>query len=173
MTLSTLERPQLRELSTLPGGGVLQIRALCESDRSAYEAAVAHLSPETLRMRFAGPKRGLTPAEIDGFLDVGHDGKDAIVAVVPNTGDIVGVARFAPIGAATGEVAVTVSDDWQGRGVGTTLMRSLVRLAFAEGYDHLHATTLVDNVRIGKVLRRHGFRPGLGSLGVVEWTLHK
>jgi GNAT superfamily N-acetyltransferase len=60
--------------------------------------------------------------------------------------EIVGVARYdAPAGAKRAEIAVTVEDEWQHRGLGTVLLRMLTKLARDRGLDAFFASMLADN----------------------------
>jgi acetyltransferase len=96
----------------------------------------------------------------------------ALAAVGP-TGAFVGIARYAmaPGDEDTADVAVVVADEWQGRGVGTRLMRELVARAAANGIPRLTATTLHDNAGARALLRRVGFRTVSIGGGEVELEL--
>jgi RimJ/RimL family protein N-acetyltransferase len=155
-------------MDTLP----LVVRPLCPEDRDRYRRAVDGLSPTTVQLRFGGPRPRLSDAEVDAFLDVGREGREAVVATDPG-GEIVGVARFAPSheDPEAVEAAVVVADRWQGRGVGTALVDRLVPLAPRDGFRRVRATSLVENHAVAAVLRSHGFRPLVASYGVIEWVL--
>jgi hypothetical protein len=60
---------------------------------------------------------------VDSFLDVGRDGREALIAVSFDTDEIVGVARFAtdPSRKDQVEIALAVVDEWQFQGVGSSL----------------------------------------------------
>jgi GNAT superfamily N-acetyltransferase len=66
---------------------------------------------------------------------VDHHDHEAIIALDPLTGEGVGVARYVRAGAdpEVAEVAVTVVDDWQGRGLGRALLERLAARARREG----------------------------------------
>ena len=145
---------------TLTDGTVLLVRPLEPEDRDALEAAVERLSPMTRYLRFAAPKPRLTKADLDRLLDLDHHCREALLAIDPATGEGIAVARYAPIRDMphTAEVAVTVTDAWQGRGIGSALTRLLIERARAEGIVALQAVTLAENVRAQAMLRRGGFR---------------
>lgn len=72
----------------------------------------------------------------------------AFVATVHQGGREVeiGVARYSPAaGANTREMAVTVSDEWQHRGLGTNLVKHLIETAKLNGVKHLYSMDLADN----------------------------
>jgi ribosomal protein S18 acetylase RimI-like enzyme len=59
-------------------------------------------------------------------------------------------------------MAVTVVDDWQGRGLGRLLLDALVLEALENGITRLEGDVLVENRPMQELLRREGatFRPG-------------
>ena len=57
------------------------------------------------------------------------------------------------------EMAFVVIDTWQGRGIGSLLMRHLVKLAGAGGLNELTAEVLPENGAMLKVFGKFGFRP--------------
>ncbi len=69
---------------------------------------------------------------------------------------------------AVAEVAVTVDDRRQGRGLGTSLSRLLLERAAAEGLDRLHATVGGDNARALALARRSGYEVSSVASGSVE-----
>jgi acetyltransferase len=56
------------------------------------------------------------------------------------------------------EAAVLVSDDYQGRGLGSELLRRLIQIARDEKLDRVIAEMLRDNVVMQTVLKKLGFR---------------
>ena len=83
---------------------------------------------------------------------------EAIVALSPRGGDALGVARYRrdPERPATAEATVTVIDDWQGRGLGSVLLRRLCRRAKADGIDTFTASLLTDNRSMLRLFERLG-----------------
>jgi len=68
---------------------------------------------------------------------------------------VIAVARYEPTQAADeAEVAFAVEDRWQGRGLGTLLIRELFRAAVANGYTKLRAYVLANNRRMLRLLAR-------------------
>ena len=56
-------------------------------------------------------------------------------------------------------MAFVVIDAWQGRGIGSLLLRHLVKIASASGLDELTAEVLPENAAMRKVFEKFGFRP--------------
>jgi ribosomal protein S18 acetylase RimI-like enzyme len=110
------------------------------------------LSPETVYRRFHAPLRH--PPDARRLVEVDHDLREALVAVVG--GEVVGVARYdrSPVDPATADVAVVVEDAWQGVGVGRQLLAELTELAARRGVRTLSADVQADNDRMVGLVRR-------------------
>ena len=163
----------MKELSTRDGMRVA-VRPLEPTDREALEVAVSKLSATTRYLRFAAPKPRLTKADFDLLLDIDHHAREALVAIDPATGEGIAIARYVGIAGEhrVAEVAVTVADGWQGRGIGTALTGLLIDRARAEGLTRLRAVTLAENRRAQLMLRRGGFRALGMSGGLAEYELN-
>jgi GNAT superfamily N-acetyltransferase len=157
----------------LADGTRLGVRPLEPTDRAALETAVARLSPQSRYLRFAAPKPRLTKTDLDHLLSVDHHYHEALLAYDPVTGAGVAVARYVRLRdePAVAELAVTVLDEWQGRGVGTALTALLVERARAEGLHRLRAVTLAENRRALKMVLSRGFEPYSSGGGLVESEL--
>jgi acetyltransferase len=132
---------------------------------------VQGLSPETLYLRVQYHVNQPALGELERLLDTDYVDRLAIAGLVRD-GDverIVGVSRFARIDDTTrGECAVVVADAWQGRGLGTELMRCLCQAALDRGLTRLEGETLAENQRTVAWARRLGFnvrsKPNSGGL---------
>jgi GNAT superfamily N-acetyltransferase len=134
------------------------IRPLTPADRDALAAAFEHLSEDTRRRRFGALAKRLGPHDLDLLTRLDHHQHEALAAIAPGSGDIVGVARYIAIPSepSTDEVAVAVDDAWQGAGIGRRLMSSLAARAQAEGITHLVAYVAPDNRRVLEWIARAG-----------------
>ena len=56
-------------------------------------------------------------------------------------------------------MAFVVVDAWQGRGIGSILMRHLIKIAGDSGLKELTAEVLPENAPMLKVFRKFGFKP--------------
>ena len=94
------------------------------------------------------------PADAARLVEVDHDLREALVAVVG--GEVIGVARYdrPADDPATAEVAVVVEDGWQGVGVGRQLLAELTELAARRGVRTLTADVQADNDRMVGLVRR-------------------
>ena len=157
---------------TLADGAEVEIRALERGDRAALAAAVPRLSERSRYLRFASAKPRLSERALDTLTVLDRHSSDAVVAADPMTGDIVGVGRFAALPDKVGavDVAVTVGDRWQGRGLGAALLARLIERARDERHLALQATVLAENAASIAMLRRAGFasRSSAGAMREFE-----
>jgi GNAT superfamily N-acetyltransferase len=133
------------------------IRPVGPADRAALTDFFAGLSVQTRYLRFFGPVAP-TPALLD-LLCGEPAGVHVLVAVAD--GAIVGHAlaadRLVPEGGQgrTTDLGVVVADAWQGRGLGSALMRAVVGQAQARGVVSLAMDVLhVNRKMLGMILRR-------------------
>src|SRR4051812_2589245 len=148
----------------------LEIRPLRSADRALIAAAFARLSPASRHQRFHGAKPALSAADLDALTRVDYISRDAIVAVDRKTGRLVGVARYVvdPSNRSEAELALVVADEWQGRGLGLRLSRTILCRAGGTGIGRLTAAVLHDNVRTLALLRKLGFQARSSQAGVIE-----
>jgi acetyltransferase len=160
------------------GAAALSIRALRPDDLERERSFVEGLSPQTLYLRLQYSATGASDHELERLLDLDYFDRLAIGALAAGaTGEcIVGVSRYARIEATRrAECAIVVADGWQGLGVGSELMRSLVLAARARDIDYLEGSALAENARLASWARRCGFavrtEPHSGGLVSVQLDL--
>ena len=164
------------EQVTLRDGTDAFVVPLERTDRAALVAEFETLSPESQRRRFLAPVRHLSDAMLDHLVD-DVDGVDHIALVLcaetsPDVYDPVALARMVRYADVTdaADLAVTVKDEWQGRGVATVLLEVLMRRR-PEGVDRIVTEVLQDNPASLAMLRRLGAvsleDEGNGVYGVV------
>jgi GNAT superfamily N-acetyltransferase len=151
------------ERVVLRDGSEVLVRPIEPGDKEGMRRGFEKLSPQSRYRRFMAATPRLTDAQLRYLTEVDHRDHEALVAFTEDR-EPVGVARYvreAP-GSDTAEVAVTVIDEWQGRGVATALLERLARHAEASGIDHLSAYALATNDDVTAVLE------DLGELKVVD-----
>jgi RimJ/RimL family protein N-acetyltransferase len=143
----------------LADGARVGVRPISAGDRDTLSTWFGRLSPESRRRRFHAPKPRLSARELTYLTEVDHRNHTALVAV-DECGRMVGEARYATAepGSGVADFAVTVADDWQGRGLGSRLSARLVQAARGNGIRRLTALTLSENQAAQRLLLRLGFR---------------
>jgi GNAT superfamily N-acetyltransferase len=107
-------------------------------------------------MRFFGPVVRLTDDQLNYLTDVDHHDHEALVAIDLDSGDGIGVARFVRLAQDVAEPAVSVVDEWQGRGVGSLLLDEIAHRARQEGIRYFAAPVLAQNETAIALLSRLG-----------------
>jgi acetyltransferase len=118
------------------------------------------LSGQTLYLRLQYSSREVSRQDVARLLDLDYHDRMAIAALVGSAPDetIIGVSRYARVDDTDqAECAIVVTDAWQGRGVGSELIRSLAQAARANGIRTLVGVSLGENQRIHAWARRFGF----------------
>jgi acetyltransferase len=126
------------------------IRPLRNGETEAVQAVFDRLGPGSRRLRFGGGKTVLTAYDLGQLARV-DETHHVLVALIG--GEPVGIARLVRDGLSA-EVAVEVVDEWQGRRVGTLLMKRLAADARAAGIARLHAVVAPDNTASRALMRR-------------------
>ena len=167
----TAER-QVSEVVLRDRSAVL-IRPVRSADAPLLADGFDRLSEASRQRRFLRKKDTLTAAELRFFTDVDHHDHEALGAVDSAGGRGVGVARYVRDAAdpQAAEIAVTIVDDWQGRGLGTELLARLSERARKEGIRRFTAVVSADNAAMDSLLRNmSGKRVGYGP-GTVEYEI--
>src|SRR5258708_3200524 len=138
----------MRETWTAADGTAITIRPIGATDLALEEAFVNALSAATGYQRLMSARRPSVD-ELKRFTDIDYERELALIAVtsVRGTERQIGVARYVKDSPASGdaEFAIVLSDDWQGRGLGTKLLASLLVAAKSRGVQRMSATTLTGN----------------------------
>ena len=152
--------------AVLRDGSEIVVRRLSAEDAPDVEAGFARLSEESRRLRFLTSKPRLSASELRYLTEVDGHRHEALGAIDPRTGDGVGIARFVKDAEDphSADVAVTVVDEWQGRGVGSLLLSALSDRARTEGITSFTALVAADNESMNRLLARldppvHRIRP--------------
>jgi RimJ/RimL family protein N-acetyltransferase len=149
----------------LRSGETVVVRSLRPDDEAGLGAMFDRLSNTSRYQRFLGGKPSVSPRALRRLVDVDHRDHEAIVAVTADgdgdgddDGRVIGEARWVRDDDDRGlaEMAITVADDWQQRGLGTALSHDLARRAAAEGVDRFAAEVLTDNDGIRRLIEHVG-----------------
>jgi RimJ/RimL family protein N-acetyltransferase len=157
----------------LRDGSAVLIRQVRSADAPLLADGFGRLSDASRRMRFLGRKDALSAAELRYLTDVDHHDHEALGALDHAAGRGVGIARYVRDAEdrQAAEIAVTVVDDWQGRGLGTELMAQLSDRARQEGIRRFTALTADGNAAVARLLRNMGAERVGYEAGTVEYEI--
>lgn len=140
------------------------VRPVLPQDAELQRQFFRALSPKSRYQRFHGPVAELPEPTLRSFSEIDYVSHLALLAAaIDEDGDEVQIGEARWIRRETaGEVtvadfALAVADDWQGVGLGSLLLRLLMRSAAESGIDRLCGDVLADNVPMRKLLGRHGW----------------
>jgi acetyltransferase len=142
-------------------GTVITIRPIRAADLALEQEFVKGLSKPTGYQRLMSA-RSPSLEELKRFTDIDYERELALIATTPVQGRErqIGVARYVKESSSSGdaEFAIVLSDDWQGRGLGTKLLVSLVAAAKSHGVRRVVGTTLSVNTGMLALGRKLGFK---------------
>jgi RimJ/RimL family protein N-acetyltransferase len=158
--------------TTTRDGTELLIRRVRPDDKRLISEGMERLSPESRYRRFFRPLDHLSARDLVYLTEIDHIDHEALAAIDPENGDLVGVARYVR-GAEPhlAEVSVVVGDPWHRRGVATALLERLADRAREEGITHFVALVMDDNVeaiRLFEDLAPGEARPRRSASGHLE-----
>ena len=144
----------------LHDGQSVLIREIRKQDTELERRFIERLSPTSRRFRFLGTL--LSPSDnllrqlvtLDPARDV------ALIALIGEGAQQseIGVARLSAEGDDTCEFAVTVSDEWQHKGLGTLLMQHLINSAVERGIKSMRSIDAADNEHMRDFAAHLGFK---------------
>jgi CRP-like cAMP-binding protein len=156
---------------TIRDGTRLWVRPILPTDRGKLADTQPGFSRESHYKRFFSAPP-LTDKVIEYLIDVDYSDHFAWAVLAPDDPGQPGVAsaryireRGAPD---TAEVAFSVVDDYQGRGLGTLLLGALAVAAEVNGVRNFRARVLAENEPMRGILRRAGAHMDFAEPGVVE-----
>jgi acetyltransferase len=159
----------LVQVRSSPDGQFYTIRPIQPEDADRLQAFVRSMSDESRYFRFISTLAELTPKMLVRYTQVDYDRELALVAVVgpetalagsaePQEERIVGVVRYLlNPDRDTCEFAVAIADDWQGKRLGSTLMRAIVEAARAKGLKRIEGYVLAANAKMLGLMSYLGF----------------
>jgi acetyltransferase len=145
-------------------GLAVSIRRVQAHDDGLIDEFVRALSPASRQRRFHAGIRELPPSWLQRMThpDACHELALVAMASLEARTVCVGEARYVLGNDMAGEreFALAVADDWQGQGIGRTLLHSLGRHAARHGVDRLVGDVLRDNLPMIELARGLGYAVG-------------
>ena len=144
----------------LPAGERMLVRPVRMTDEELLQDLFYRLSNDSTYKRFMGHKKAHPHEEMAALVDLDAEDSVGIVVCADDEGrQIVGMARY-DVDPATNlaDIAFVVQDEWQGRGVGTLLMKTMAEIGRARGLDGFTADVLAGNKSMMMVFHRSGLK---------------
>lgn len=147
------------EIWTLDGKK-LTLRHITPGDALIEQKFVRKLSANSRYMRFHGTIKELNKKDLATFTNPNPLNAEALIILYKGekVEEEVGVARFVIDPDGNGcEFAVVIADEWQKRGVGMKLMKTLISHAQARGIKQIYGYVLKNNSGILRLVKKLGF----------------
>jgi acetyltransferase len=154
----------------LRGGGEYTIRPIHPDDAQMLQDLVQNLSPESRYFRFVSSLKELPPAMLSRLTLIDYDREMALVAIyrdrranaageMADRERIVGVSRYITNpDKSSCEFSLVVADDFNGKGLGSRLMLSIMEEARDKGLTEIEGLVLANNPGMLKLMRGLGFQ---------------
>jgi GNAT superfamily N-acetyltransferase len=159
----------------LGDGTTVALRPLGPGDGKMLAAGFERLSDRSRYRRFLSPVPRLTSSMLNFLTSVDGINHRAWAALIDEPAGPVGAgvvrwvrSRKDP---AVADMAVTVIDDYQGRGLGALLQDVAIIDAFACGIERFEGVVLGENIASRRMLARGGARLRSDGGGVLAFTL--
>ncbi len=122
-----MDPPTVNRHFELADGSMILVRTAQPRDADAMQAFVHGLTQRSSYLRFFSRLDYLPPSVLKRFTEVDYPSNMTIVAVHEGSSAVIGLAQWTPSHIESGddECAVAVADEWQSRGVATTLLSVL------------------------------------------------
>lgn len=145
----------------LKDGSRAFLRPLRLTDEPKLREFFYSLSPESIHYRFFRMIKSMPHGNLQDLLKIDYE-SDMGVVVLPDRSEpapIVAIAHYMKDARTNfAEAAFLVRDQWQGKGIGTALMKTLVETARQRGMGGFTASVLSDNERMLRVFHRCGYQ---------------
>jgi acetyltransferase len=168
--LSILPYPaRFEKVMPLRGGGEYTIRPIHPDDAEMLKKHVRELSPQSRYFRFVSSMAELPTSMLARFTLIDYDREMALIAVVKErksddegniteTERIVGVSRYVTNpDQSSCEFALVVADDFNGKGLGSRLMESIMDVAREKGLAEIEGLVLANNAGMLRLMRGLGY----------------
>lgn len=152
---------ELETRRTLKDGEEIFFRPVKISDEPLLKEFFYSLSPQTMFRRFISTRRDMPHERLQEFVVVNYAEEVSIQAVILKDAkeEVIGLGRYyLDENTHTAEVAFTVKDTYQNRGVGTELLEYLTYLAKKRGLIGFEAELLTENKPMFRVFTKADFQ---------------
>jgi acetyltransferase len=154
----------------MPGGGRFTLRPVQPDDADMLQSFVRKLSDQSRYYRFVSSLRELSVPMLARYTLIDYDREMALVAIYKErapTGNgefaeterMIGVSRYIANPDLTScEFSLVVDDEFNGQGIGSRLMLSIMEVARHKGLSEIDGLVLTRNAGMLKLMKRLGFQ---------------
>ena len=152
---------QLEEAAQLPDGRPVLLRPIRPEDEAAQQVLMSRMSQQDIRFRFFRFVPNFPHMEMARFTQIDYDREMTFIATapgpdgVPETLGVVGTVTDPDNVAA--EFSILVRSDLKGEGLGSLLMRKMIRYCRERGTTEMVGQVLADNADMLRLARHLGF----------------
>jgi acyl-CoA hydrolase/GNAT superfamily N-acetyltransferase len=140
---------QYEKTVALKDGSQVFVRPIRPDDEPMMKEMFYSFSERTRYLRFHGPMKAFPHNRLQVFCNVDYNEEMALIGLVGDPGeeDVIAIGAY-NLDAAdnSAEVAFSVRDDWQNKGLGTALFDHLVEIGRERGIEVFRAEVLPENV---------------------------
>jgi RimJ/RimL family protein N-acetyltransferase len=137
------------------------LRPVKISDEALVKDFFYSLSDKSMYKRFISSRKDMPHERLQQYVVIDYTKEMVILSVVENREKeqiIAGVGQYGiNTNTHSAEVAVTVADEWQGKGIGTELLKHLTYVAKRQGLLGFTAEVLVENRPMMSLFEKGGF----------------
>ncbi|MBU4264049.1 MAG: GNAT family N-acetyltransferase [Proteobacteria bacterium] len=145
----------------LDDGTFITFRPIHPTDEQSIRDLLYALSQETLYYRFMSNSSRFGHTQIKNFVYIDHRKDVAIVATLPaaHGEEMIAVGRYyLDERTNRAEAAFIVRDEWQNRGIGSSLFRHLITIAKRSGISGFTAEVLGENKKMQSIFNKSGYK---------------
>jgi len=156
-----IEYPEeLKKLVTLKDSSKVLLRPIRPSDATMKQDLFYSLSKEAVVKRYLGTLRAMPLKRVWPYVTVDYTNEMVLVGTVKGDASetIIAIGSYSRIpNTDLAEVALVVRDDWQNKGLGTTLFHYLVEIAMKNGLAGFTAWVLTSNAGMMHIFKKSGY----------------
>lgn len=152
---------EMRTTHLLHDGTQIIYRSIHPTDEPRMRDLFYKLSEQSKFYRFMGHLKRVPRSQIDDFIYIDHRNEVCVVGVLPSAAgdELIAVGSYyLDPKTNKAEVAFTVTDQWQRRGIGTFMLKHLTRMARGNGISGFTAEVLAENKGMQTVFNRSGLK---------------
>ncbi len=159
--------------AVLDDGTKILFRPIVPEDKALLQEGLTRLSPQSRYLRFFSPIDHFSERQLRYLTEIDYENHFAWVALRADepVSPGIGVARWVRLQGRpeVAEGAVVVVDDYQGKGIGKTLLWLAAYSAIERGVRAFQMYTLGDNAAVHHLLEDLGARPVSSESGTQEF----